>query len=172
MLHKISLLLPLMAALTSPAVTRAQYQSFDECVVFEVLLVPDPSVPCCPEFPDDPTCKSLECLDENGVLTCECSVLLDLMIVMEKSPLDQAAGGDDEPLSAAAAVCCQEGTSIAEFQERRLLLLRLLLLPIRILQLPKFAQMRLRTFLIAMLQTRIHSHWTPRTVLFVHTPLR
>mmetsp|Transcript_40234 Transcript_40234/g.86857 ORF Transcript_40234/g.86857 Transcript_40234/m.86857 type:complete len:335 (-) Transcript_40234:323-1327(-) len=60
----------------------------------------------------------MECIDEeSGAITCECSVMVDLLEEQSLGPLAQLAGLLDDPCRLTAAEdCCQEETSSAEFQ--------------------------------------------------------
>jgi len=99
-------------------------ESFDECVLSGAFQfgadigADDPFAACCVDFPGSSYCAMMECFDEeSGAITCECSVMVDLLEEQSLGPLAQLAGLLDDPCRLTAAEdCCQEETSSAEFQ--------------------------------------------------------
>mmetsp|Transcript_26916 Transcript_26916/g.48560 ORF Transcript_26916/g.48560 Transcript_26916/m.48560 type:complete len:647 (-) Transcript_26916:204-2144(-) len=77
----------------------------------------DPTVACCADFPGAPMCALNGCFDEStDMITCECSVVVDLLINLEATEFGLTMGAPEEGTAAAAAECCQEGVSNNEFQ--------------------------------------------------------
>eukprot|EP00580_Thalassiosira_gravida_P007681 CAMPEP_0201652566 /NCGR_PEP_ID=MMETSP0493-20130528/44541_1 /ASSEMBLY_ACC=CAM_ASM_000838 /TAXON_ID=420259 /ORGANISM="Thalassiosira gravida, Strain GMp14c1" /LENGTH=1076 /DNA_ID=CAMNT_0048129083 /DNA_START=1140 /DNA_END=4371 /DNA_ORIENTATION=- len=98
--------------------------SFDECVLLQAFQsfgadigADDPTAACCVDFPDSSYCAMMECIDEeSGAITCECSVMVDLLADQTTGPLAQLAMDQDPSPLTTADNCCQEETSSAEFQ--------------------------------------------------------
>ena len=99
----------------------------------------DPTMECCTKFPDAPTCALNACFGELTGLTCECSVVseivTDMAAEMAVGPFMQGGMTSDPGVSVessmggnvdnvdigtrrelAVADCCKEGMAIDEFQ--------------------------------------------------------
>eukprot|EP00571_Detonula_confervacea_P011877 CAMPEP_0172302440 /NCGR_PEP_ID=MMETSP1058-20130122/4134_1 /TAXON_ID=83371 /ORGANISM="Detonula confervacea, Strain CCMP 353" /LENGTH=950 /DNA_ID=CAMNT_0013012913 /DNA_START=91 /DNA_END=2943 /DNA_ORIENTATION=- len=113
-----------------PDAPQCSPQSFDDCILqsaFGMMVGDDdpaansidfdPNLACCVDF-EHPMCALNECIDENEMIICECSVVVSRLLDLEATQFAEVFEEvEGMSMSTAAAECCQEGMSTnIEFQ--------------------------------------------------------